>query len=305
MARPRTKRNYTGREKIIFTSVSHRDAPLSVELAGVTYPSPYYRIRHNPASSYVFEYVLEGRGWIEYERERLTVQEGDFYLIQQSTACTYGSDYHTPYKKIWLNAEGELVGHLLAGYGLVSPVVIVHKNVEHLFREIHRQLLHPSEENPTLQLTLSFHELIAFVSETECSQILKKPLYEQIRDYIDFHLGEPLRLELIAERFYISRAYLARIFQQAYHQSPYDYILKRKMQVACNMLVYTRMPVQEIAMRLSFGDPHYFSNAFKKVVGKSPRDYRQSMGDIQMMDILEGDEWLLEQCHLLGEENAI
>ena len=55
MARPRTKRNYTGREKIIFTSVSHRDAPLSVELAGVTYPSPYYRIRHNPASSYVFE----------------------------------------------------------------------------------------------------------------------------------------------------------------------------------------------------------------------------------------------------------
>ena len=69
MARPRTKRNYTGREKIIFTSVSHRDAPLSVELAGVTYPSPYYRIRHNPASSYVFEYVLEGRGWIEYERE--------------------------------------------------------------------------------------------------------------------------------------------------------------------------------------------------------------------------------------------
>ena len=88
MARPRTKRNYTGREKIIFTSVSHRDAPLSVELAGVTYPSPYYRIRHNPASSYVFEYVLEGRGWIEYERERLTVQEGDFYLIQQSTACT-------------------------------------------------------------------------------------------------------------------------------------------------------------------------------------------------------------------------
>ena len=161
MARPRTKRNYTGREKIIFTSVSHRDAPLSVELAGVTYPSPYYRIRHNPASSYVFEYVLEGRGWIEYERERLTVQEGDFYLIQQSTACTYGSDYHTPYKKIWLNAEGELVGHLLAGYGLVSPVVIVHKNVEHLFREIHRQLLHPSEENPTLQLTLSFHELIA------------------------------------------------------------------------------------------------------------------------------------------------
>ena len=80
MARPRTKRNYTGREKIIFTSVSHRDAPLSVELAGVTYPSPYYRIRHNPASSYVFEYVLEGRGWIEYERERLTVQEGDFIL---------------------------------------------------------------------------------------------------------------------------------------------------------------------------------------------------------------------------------
>ena len=305
MVRPKTTRNYVGREKIIFTSVSHRDAPFSVELAGVTYPSPYYRIRHNPASSYVLEYVTEGRGWIEYKRERLEVQEGDFYLIQQSTACTYGSDYHTPYKKIWFNVEGKLVGHLLAGYGLTSPVVIAHKNVEHLIREIHRQLLCPLEENPTLQLTLSFHELIAFVSETECSRILTKPLYEQIRDYIDLHLGEPLRLELIAERFYISRAYLARIFQQAYHQSPYDYILKRKMQIACDMLATTRMPVQEVAVRLAFGDPHYFSNAFKKVVGKSPRDYRQSMGGLQAIDAFEGDERLLEQCHLLGEENVI
>lgn len=65
------------------------------------------------------------------------------------------------------------------------------------------------------------------------------------------------------------------------------------------------MPLQRLPSACPLANPHYFSNAFKKVVGKSPRDYRQSMGDIQMMDILEGDERLLEQCHLLGEENAI
>ena len=68
------------------------------------------------------------------------------------------------------------------------------------------------------------------------------------------------------------------------------------------MLVYTRMPVREIAMRLSFGDPHYFSNAFKKVVGKSPRDYRQSMGDIQTVSYTHLDVYkrqLLSLCYFL------
>lgn len=279
---PLRTKNCVGREKIIFTGVAPQDMLLSVELAGITYPSQRYHIRHNPDSAYVFEYVLEGRGWIEFEQQHFTVHEGDFYLIQKSTACIYGAEGSHAYKKIWFNVEGRLVEHLLQAYGLTMPVTIVHKNAERLFRKFHQQLRSaPAAERP-FRLAMILHELIALVSSgSEPSQSLTQPLQEQIREYVNSHLGEPLRLEDIAGRFYISRAYLTRIFRQAYQQSPYDYILKRKMQVACNMLQCTRMPIQEIAARLAFNDPHYFSNAFKKIVGESPREYRQKTSGAQ------------------------
>ncbi|MGE9290587.1 MAG: helix-turn-helix domain-containing protein [Puniceicoccales bacterium] len=45
--------------------------------------------------------------------------------------------------------------------------------------------------------------------------------------------------------------------------------------MACELLTFTDLPVQEIAARVGLENPYYFSRLFKKRLGKSPSDYRK------------------------------
>jgi AraC family transcriptional regulator of arabinose operon len=64
------------------------------------------------------------------------------------------------------------------------------------------------------------------------------------------------------------------LFKRHYGTSPMAYFSELRMQRARELLSFTKMSVKEIAAELGFDDPLYFSRAFKKVSGMSPRDYR-------------------------------
>lgn len=280
-------KNHTGHEKIIFTGIPNSIGDFRVELAGITYPDKQYRIRHNPSFLFVFEYVQEGCGYIEYDGLKLTVKAGDFYLIPCKTACVYYSDPHEPYKKIWFNACGGVIEKLLEAYHLDTPIVIARADVESRMKHLHnllKQRINMNYNSPyteeMMQFELGIHELIAFVSRCQTNTITPaKSLPEQVRDYLDQHLSEGLTIEGVAKHFFISRSYLIRSFQKKYNQSPYDYFLIQKIHVACNLLRQTTLPVQEIAARLAFSDAHYFSNIFKKISGCSPSKYRSGTNE--------------------------
>ena len=46
---------------------------------------------------------------------------------------------------------------------------------------------------------------------------------------------------------------------------------------ACQLLLHTNMKINQVALKLGFDDPYYFSRIFKKIVGTSPKDYRHSL----------------------------
>ncbi|MGE7057069.1 helix-turn-helix domain-containing protein, partial [Paenibacillus glucanolyticus] len=65
-------------------------------------------------------------------------------------------------------------------------------------------------------------------------------------------------------------------FKEATGYSPIDYYLRLKIQLACQHLDLTGQSIKEISHRLGFQDPYYFSRLFKKIMGKSPSDYRDT-----------------------------
>ncbi len=73
----------------------------------------------------------------------------------------------------------------------------------------------------------------------------------------------------------ISTAHLNRLCQQASGQSPQALIEAVRMQEAKRLLAYTRMTVAEVGYRLGYDDPSYFTRAFKRGQGQSPKAYRQ------------------------------
>lgn len=97
--------------------------------------------------------------------------------------------------------------------------------------------------------------------------------YQRCRRHIDEHFREIDHLEGIAEACHIDAAYLCRLFRRYDHQSPYQHLMRLKMNLAAERLQRPGCLVKEVAADLGFSDAYHFSRVFKRVLGLAPAKF--------------------------------
>lgn len=88
----------------------------------------------------------------------------------------------------------------------------------------------------------------------------------------EFH--RPLLLEEVAADLGVSVRHFRRLFTQSYGLSPHQFVLHRRVQLACELLTGTDLPLAEVALRCGFSDQGHLGRQFKKALGQSPGRYR-------------------------------
>lgn len=106
------------------------------------------------------------------------------------------------------------------------------------------------------------------------NKIIKEQFYRDICDYVSWHITDNLKVSQVASYFGYNEKYLTTFFKQRAGISLKQYILQVKMDRAKADLSETSNPVSQIAFQLGFTDAHNFSNAFRKITGFSPSEYR-------------------------------
>ena len=109
-----------------------------------------------------------------------------------------------------------------------------------------------------------------------------KAVVQHVRKNIDEHYYEPLTLSSLAQKYIVESSYLSRCFKQETGESLTTYLTNRRIQKATEHIQENNVGLTEIAFLVGYDDYTYFSRVFRKVVGVSPRDYRNR--------ILEGEE---------------
>lgn len=99
-------------------------------------------------------------------------------------------------------------------------------------------------------------------------------LADEITAYLIAHYSEDLNQKSVAQRFFISRSYLSKLFKAKTGRGFNEYLNKIRIEQAKTALKTTALPVTEIAFGCGFNDSNYFSKIFKKVEGVSPLNYR-------------------------------
>lgn len=94
--------------------------------------------------------------------------------------------------------------------------------------------------------------------------------------YINEHYSEPLTLDLLAEKFFISKYHLLRKFEAQVGTTVHRYILQKRLLIAKQLLVGGVAP-SEACTYCGFGDYANFYRAFKAEYGQTPRQYVQSV----------------------------
>ena len=97
-----------------------------------------------------------------------------------------------------------------------------------------------------------------------------------MRQYLDKHHSEGLTLASVSEQLNISEYYLAHVFKQEFGIPPMQYVMKRRIGEAQELLMNTELPVAEVADRLGYSSVCHFNAMFKKNVGMPPGKFRQS-----------------------------
>ena len=106
---------------------------------------------------------------------------------------------------------------------------------------------------------------------------MEEGIVSQAKAYIHEHLTENISVASIASELYVTPNYFSRLFKSVTGEGCNDYIVRKRIEKAQNMLVSTNMKAGKIAVIVGYNDANYFSLAFKKHTGYSPTQYRERM----------------------------
>lgn len=94
-------------------------------------------------------------------------------------------------------------------------------------------------------------------------------------DYINEHISETMTLQMLADRIYLSKDRFSHLFKETTGYSPIEYIIRKRINVACKLLLNSDMTIQEIASACNFCTAAYFSKTFAKHMNLTPGEYRK------------------------------
>ncbi|MNJ38802.1 Arabinose operon regulatory protein [compost metagenome] len=97
---------------------------------------------------------------------------------------------------------------------------------------------------------------------------------EDIKDYIDQHYFEDIKISMFTEKYFLSREYLMKLFKQQFGYGIHEYMQKVRMDKACVLLDDPTLKIQDISEMLGYKDKNYFSKAYRNYYGESPSEYR-------------------------------
>lgn len=278
--------------RIIYTPSDFAKANLIhlQEVGELQAQKPHTSRRRN-LSSYLFFMVLAGEGVLEYEGERHALKQGDCVFVDCHRTYAHSCS-ESLWRLKWVHFYGPNMGGIYGKYaerGTRAVLTPADSSVyERLMDEIYAiaasnayskdmQICEKLTSLLTLLMEQSFHVSQSGADGGAIRQrnAAKRQNLQAVKEYLDAHYTSKITLDMLAERFYINKYYLTRIFKEQFGESVTGYLMQVRITRAKQQLRFTDKPIDEIAHECGMQDANYFSRMFKKVEGATPGEYRR------------------------------
>lgn len=117
------------------------------------------------------------------------------------------------------------------------------------------------------------------MSSTPAQQLRDLARLRRVRDRIDREYAQPLDVEALARGAHMSAGHLSREFRRAYGESPYSYLMTRRIERAMALLRRGDLSVTEVCFEVGCQSLGTFSTRFTELVGMPPSEYKRRAGD--------------------------
>lgn len=103
----------------------------------------------------------------------------------------------------------------------------------------------------------------------------KRMELSSIKAFLDENYTEKIVLDDLAEKFFINKFYMSKIFKETYGVTINNYMIERRITRAKQLLRFTDKTIDEIGVMVGMDSANYFSRVFRKIEGISPGEYRK------------------------------
>ena len=239
--------------------------------------NPDYEIRRRAYSYYGFEYVAEGAGSVEMDGARHELRAGSVFAYAPTTRCVMRTDPARPMLKYFVCVAGTGVAKRLrrAGTGPgEARVLAAHAEIRNVLEDLVREGQRTGGLAREICAQL-FELLLLKIEDAAGTAVQGDPAqenFQRCKALIDAEAERLMTLREIAATAGLEESSVCRLFRRYQDTSPYQYLLRRKMNLAAAFLVEGKGRVKEAAQRVGFADPYHFSRCFKAVHGVAPSE---------------------------------
>jgi AraC-like DNA-binding protein len=246
---------------------------------------PYFTEREN-LPSYLIKYTLSGCGELRYQGVTYQLKAGDVFFIDCQNYQYYRTISQEPWEMDWIHLYGANVTAFYEEF---------HKNGSPIFHtnaaSSQQNLIHLTLQE-LLTLQSDPNAKTAFQSSVLIHQLLNELLLQkyhldfstseipgyvlQIRDQLEQDFQHANTLESLEETYHINKYQIVKEFSKYIGVPPIEYQINQRISYAKDLLRYSRLSIKEISVAVGIENTAYFSRLFKKKVGISPSEYRQT-----------------------------
>lgn len=229
--------------------------------------------------SYLFFIVLDGTGFLTYNGNNYELEKGSCVFIDCNNKYSHTSDN---WIIKWIHFNGKNIPNIYNEFKQRNGQNIFYSGGFTKYEKIINEINDFSNSNNYIK-SININEKISslltlIMSETinDFKNIQKqKHDIDSIKNYIDTNFIENITLDHLSNKFYINKYYLTRIFKSTYGITINNYINNLKITKAKELIRFSDLDFENIAINCGINDNNYFSRIFKKIEGISPKDYRK------------------------------
>ena len=222
-------------------------------------------------SECVLHFVLSGSGIFNGNE----VHEGQGFYFGAGELVEYFPG-NEPWNYFWINCSEEFAKRYILPTLMPNENGIFQYNYKRRLELIINKVFSYEYPMSTVE-SLGFAFSILMLHEQRRTATKSQYFVQQAKRYIDYSLNKRLTVADVAQELAINDRYLYNLFMKYEGISPKEYILRRKVDAAVDLLNNTSLSVQEISQAVGISDIYSFSKLFKTRMGVSPSKYRDNL----------------------------
>lgn len=250
---------------------------------GYTQPENSFQIRRDKSEQHFLFYCQSGHATLSYKQRDKTIKRGDIVIISPRQHFHYQAHEESGHQAYWINFTGSLADDFAERLLMKMDDGVAHVSIFNNIIADFDSLLELGQRGYTatnvihavhvLQQALSFLALQLRLRDFKGNSNFDLNAVETL---MRNNLHQDLNLDTLAHYSQLSKFHFAKKFKELTDTSPIQHFINMKIQQACVRLDNSRDPIKQISEELGYNDPYYFSRLFKKTVGMSPKQYRDS-----------------------------